>query len=71
MIPGNVGSSFFLNELPIAKEYYKEVSIVDFANNKVWGKRIEQQYGFRYYNWRIDVFNWKYWKTFCGWLHFQ
>lgn len=34
MVPGNVSSPFFLNELEIALKYYDKVSIIDFGGKK-------------------------------------
>lgn len=66
MLPGDVSSSFVLNELPITKKYYDEVCIIDFAKNESLRKQIEEKYGFKYYSCKTSVLkliaNREFWK---------
>lgn len=41
MVPGNVSSPFFLNELEIALKYYDKVSIIDFGGKKKLGRKLQ------------------------------
>lgn len=68
MIPGNVSSSFFLNELPIARQYYDAVCIIDFSGNQAIGDSIVREYGFRYYNCKLSLRTKGFLREFLRWM---
>ena len=69
MVPGNVSSPFFLNELEIALKYYDKVSIIDFGGKKEIGKKITEQYGIKYIQCAPSVGSISFWQKFARWLH--
>lgn len=67
MVPGNISSPFFLNELETVKKYYDRVSIIDFSGKEEIGKKITEKYGFKYIKCIPSVGCSLFWRKFIRW----
>ena len=68
MITGSVASPFFLNELPMTKQYYDDVSIIEFSGNKAVGDFITNEYSYKVFNCKPNVFRRGFIRDFFKWL---